>query len=83
MGKCPLTRVQQQAHHDEVGVGDAVVQGGVAVPVRHVDHTYEQGGGDLGEGHQVVGDALRLGRLSAGDTEPLQLHSVGAGELRG
>lgn len=76
-----LTCVQQQAHHAEVGVGDAVVEGCVAVAVGHVDHVLQQDGGQLGEGHEVVGDAGGLRRLRTGHAEPLQLHRVSAGQL--
>ena len=78
-----LTCVQQQPHHTEVGVRHAVVQRRVPVAVGHVDDVLQQQRRHLGERHQVVGHPGGLSHLSAGDTEPLELHSVGAGELRG
>lgn len=77
-----LTCVQQQPHHTEVGVGDAVVESRVAVAVGHVDHVFQQHRRHLRKRHQVVGHPRGLSHLGAGDAEPLELHSVGAGELR-
>lgn len=77
-----LTCVEQQSHHAEVGVGDAVVQSGVAVAVGHVDHVLQQRRRHLGERHQIVRHPRRLSHLGTGDTEPLELDGVGAGELR-
>lgn len=78
----PLTCVQQQFHHSEVGVGDAVVKSRVAVSVRHVDHVLQEHRRHLGERHQVVGDPRRLSHLRTGDPEPLELDSVSAGQLK-
>lgn len=76
-----LTCVQQQIHHTKVGVGDAVVQSRVPIPVSHVDNVLQEHGGHLGERHQVIRDPWRLSHLATGDAEPLELDSVGAGEL--
>lgn len=76
------TRVQQQLHDVEVGVGDAVVQGRVAVPVGQVHHVGQEGWRELGEGQEVVGDCVGDGGLLAGQTEPLLQDQAAAGELR-
>lgn len=49
-----LTCVKQQFHHLKVGVGHAVVESRVAVPIGHVDYMLQQHRRHLGEGHQVV-----------------------------
>lgn len=76
-----LTCVQQQPHHPKVGVGHAVVESRVAVPISHVDHMLQQHRRHLRERHQVVRHPRRLSRLGTRDAEPLQLDRVGAGEL--
>lgn len=75
------TCVQQQLHNVEVGVGDAVVQGCVAIPIGQVDHVSQEGWGELGKGQEVVGNRVRDGRLLAGQTEPLLQDQAAAGEL--
>lgn len=57
------------------------MQSCVAIAVSHVDYMPHQSRGKLRESHQVVGNSGGLGRLSAGHSEPFQLHSVSAGEL--
>lgn len=37
-----LTRIQQQPHDVEIGVGDTVVQGRVAIPVCQVHHVGQE-----------------------------------------
>lgn len=61
----------------------AVVQRRVAIAVGHVDNVAEHCGGDGSEGPQVVLDHSCQRRLLAGDTEPLVLHRVQTGSLRG
>lgn len=77
-----LTCVQQQLHHTKVGVGDTVVESCVPIPIGHVDYVLQQHWRHLGERHQVVWDSWRLSHLGARDAEPLELDSVGAGELK-
>lgn len=77
----PRTRVQEQLDDLEVGVGHAVVQGRVAVAVRHVDDVAQDLGGHGREGRQVVPHHGRDRRLLAGHAEPLVLQGVQAEPL--
>lgn len=65
------TRVQQELCHQEVGVGHAVVECGVAVPVREVHHSLQEPGLDVPQHLQVRCHHLWAGRLVAGHLEPL------------
>lgn len=66
-----LTGVQQQLHHMEVGMRNAIVEGHVSVPVRQVNHVGQQSG--CGQAHllQVGSDGVGLRGLLAGHPEPL------------
>lgn len=78
----PLTCVQQQPHHTEVWVWNAVVESRVAVAISHVDYMLQQHCRHLRERHQVVRDPRWLSHFGTGDTEPLKLDGVSAGELK-
>lgn len=82
MHASPVTCVQQPLDNVEVGMGHTVVQGGVAVAVRHIDHVPQHGARDTAEGSQVVLYHGRHGRLLAGNAEPLLLHGVQARPLQ-
>lgn len=71
-----VTCIQQLLDNVEVGVGNTVVQGGVAIAISHVDHMLQQCGRDVTEGVQVVLHHSRHSRLLTGHTEPLVLHRV-------
>lgn len=66
-----LTGVQQQLHHREVGMRNAVVEGHVPVPVRQVDHVGQQSGRGQAHLSQVGSDGVGLRVLLAGHPEPL------------
>lgn len=69
-----LTSVQQQLDHREVGVGDGVVQGRVAVAVSHIDHKLQQLWGDGGEGIHIGPDHGSVSCLVTGHPKPLLEH---------
>lgn len=65
------TRVQQELCHREVGVGHAVVESSVAIPVREVHHSLQELGLDVPQHLQVCCHHFWAGRLVAGHLEPL------------
>lgn len=67
----------------EVGVGNAVMQGRVAVAVGHVGNVVQHGWGDVGEGSQIVLHHRGQRRLLAGHAEPFVLECIYTGSLRG
>lgn len=62
-------------------MGDAVVQGCVAISICQVHHVCQESRRDLGKGQEVIGNRVRAGRLLAGQTEPLLKDQAVAGEL--
>lgn len=77
-----LTCIQQLLHHVEVRVGNAVMQGRVAVAVGHVGDVVQHGRGDVPEGTQVVLHHGGQRRLLAGHAEPFVLNRIHTGSLR-
>lgn len=66
-----LTGVQQQFHHGEVWMGNAVVERHVPVAVRQVHHVRQQSGRGQTHLSQVGSDGVGLGVLLTGHPEPL------------
>lgn len=73
-----LTCIQQQLHHGEVGMGHAVVKGRVAIVVSQVDKQLQEMWRQRLYSEEVGSHHCSVGRLPAGNTEPLLADGVQA-----
>lgn len=76
-----VTCIEQLLDNMEVGMGDAVMEGCVAIAIGHVDHVLQQGRRDVPESIQVILHHGSHRRLLTGHAKPLMLDRVYARPL--